>query len=145
MIASTTTLPNRPRAGSASVVVSIAILVQLALVRLAFWSDGRTVLFLGAPFGADCWVRTHFGFPCPACGLTRSVTLTLYGNWSQAMTLHPAGPLAVAGLSLFAGGLFWTAVVPWRRDLLLNASLLYAGVALVWWTAWWIGQVKILG
>ncbi|MEO8028373.1 MAG: DUF2752 domain-containing protein, partial [Bryobacteraceae bacterium] len=99
------------RADHTPLIVALAALAQLLVVRLAFWSDGEHVFFLGAPFGTACSFRTHFGIPCPGCGLTRSVVLTLQGDLSQAMGLNPMGPAAVLGLVLLSAALRWVAGV----------------------------------
>jgi len=60
------------------------------------------------PLGPDsvCPSQILFSFPCPGCGLTRSVTHISHGLWSDAVRLHPLGPLAYVGMVLAALGLF---------------------------------------
>src|SRR6185295_7860883 len=89
----------------APIAVAAVALAQLIVVRLLFWSDGDRVLFLGTPFGTDCAFRMRFGIPCPGCGLTRSVALTLYGHIAPAFELNPLGPMAILGLVLLSIGL----------------------------------------
>ena len=130
----------------APAVAGLVVLVHLAAIRLSFWSDGTRVLFFGIPVGSDCAFRTHFGFPCPACGLTRSVSLTLLGNWGQAMELNVAGPLAVVGLVLLAAGLLWLALdragSPVARSWVKMASLGYAAAAFTLWIAIWMFRIS---
>jgi hypothetical protein len=38
-----------------------------------------------------CAFKTFTGWPCPGCGLTRSVILCAHGDWSQAFVFHPLG------------------------------------------------------
>ena len=42
------------------------------------------------------WATAH---PCPFCGLTTSMALTLRGDWGGAMRAHVLGP-AVVGLAV---------------------------------------------
>jgi hypothetical protein len=78
------------------------LLLQLAVVRaLASVKDGR-VLLAGREFGWECAFKQLFDFPCPTCGLTRSVLYTLHGQFGEAWRLNPAGLLLVSGLVLLA-------------------------------------------
>ena len=131
------------RSDPAPVVLALAMLAQLALVRVAFRSDGQRVLLFGIPFGTDCAFRARFGFPCPGCGLTRSITLSLYGHWGQAVSLNPAGLLAVVGLGVFAAGLLWYAIGRSAevRKWLRTGSLWYIGIGSAVWLSWWVTRV----
>lgn len=40
---------------------------------------------------------------CPGCGMTRSVTAFVRGDWLSAWSSHPAGPLLLLGLAIFGG------------------------------------------
>ncbi len=44
------------------------------------------------------------GIPCPLCGLTRSLTSLLKGNYLGAFWYHPLGPVVWGGATVFAGG-----------------------------------------
>ena len=87
--------------------VAAALLMQLGLLRALAAADMTRVWFVGHELQMGCWFRQHFGFPCPACGMTRSVIMTLHGNFASAWHLNPAGPLGVAGLILFSIALLW--------------------------------------
>jgi len=39
-------------------------------------------------FGAVCWVRLIFGFPCPLCGMTRATGLFIKGDFLGAWQMH---------------------------------------------------------
>lgn len=80
--------------------VGALVLLQLGIVRVfASVSDGR-VLVAGRALNWECWFKQGFDFPCPTCGLTRSVVLTLHGQFGAAWQLNPAGLLLVSGLTL---------------------------------------------
>jgi hypothetical protein len=38
-----------------------------------------------------CWIKATTGYPCPACGTTRSVDALLQGEWGLALQLNPFG------------------------------------------------------
>ncbi|HEX5708537.1 MAG TPA: DUF2752 domain-containing protein [Pyrinomonadaceae bacterium] len=92
-----------------------ALLALLALMRSLATATRSSVYFAGRELHWGCAFREAFGFPCPACGMTRSVLLTLHGQLGDALAVHPAGPLLVAGGILFAAA------------LLLSAGLQFAG------------------
>jgi hypothetical protein len=78
------------------------LLLQLVVVRaLASVNEGR-VFLAGREFGWECAFKRLFDFPCPTCGLTRSVLHTLHGQFGAAWRLNPAGLLLVSGLILLA-------------------------------------------
>ena len=74
------------------------VLASLALTRLAASADEAAVSFAGRGLPWLCPLRSLFGLPCPTCGMTRSVVLSLHGEWGRAAALNPAGPLLVFGL-----------------------------------------------
>ncbi len=39
-------------------------------------------------FGAVCWVRLAFGFPCPLCGITRAAELFIKFDYLGAWQMH---------------------------------------------------------
>jgi len=49
-----------------------------------------------------CLWKMLTGFPCLACGLTRSFLSLLSGDWKGMLDFHPLFPLAIFGLGLFA-------------------------------------------
>lgn len=62
--------------------------------------DQRFVALAGFGIPSSCGFRILTGMPCPSCGLTRSVTLTLHGDLRTALSMHPLGPFVtlVAGI-----------------------------------------------
>jgi hypothetical protein len=42
-----------------------------------------------------CTFRQATGFPCPGCGLTRSVVAAAHGDWSASYTYHRLGPIVL--------------------------------------------------
>ena len=88
-----------------------AALVVAALVTRALASaTAQAVYFNGQELDWACSVRQQFGIPCPACGLTRSVLLTLHGHLGAAVEVNPGGPLVVLGVALLAALMFALAV-----------------------------------
>ena len=65
--------------------------------------------FLGRELHWGCWFKETFGIPCPTCGVTRSVILTLHGRVGQAIALNIGGPALVAGCMIFGVLMFYQA------------------------------------
>jgi hypothetical protein len=78
------------------------LIAQLFVLRAVAATRADSVTLFGRALPWGCWFRQHFGLPCPLCGMTRSVVLTLHGQINLALQLNWAGPLLVAGLLLFA-------------------------------------------
>lgn len=64
---------------------------------------------------ADCFFQQTFGFPGPACGMTRSLMALARGDWQQALTYHLFGPL------LF--GICVAAILQAGAELLMGRSM----------------------
>lgn len=47
--------------------------------------------------GLICWWKEVFHFDCPGCGLTRSFVAIANGQFFEAISYNPAGPLLFAG------------------------------------------------
>jgi len=67
-----------------------------------------------------CYPMTHWNVPCPGCGVTTAVVLTLRGRIGVALATQPLGPLLVLASLALAG---W-AVILHRRGQDLAAELL---------------------
>ena len=80
----------------------IFLFLGLILLRVAAWADANQVWLFGRQLNWGCWFKEHYGFPCPTCGMTRSVILTMHGDFHNAFLLNPAGPFLIAGLLLVA-------------------------------------------
>ncbi|MGE5644351.1 MAG: DUF2752 domain-containing protein [Acidobacteriota bacterium] len=95
----------RQRRSIASAVVAGAILLELLAAGLWAPIDG----------GSVCLLRRAAGIPCPTCGMTRSVVLTLRGDPAAAFAINPAGPLWVLAALTLSAGLLWFAWRPGER------------------------------
>jgi len=86
-------------------------------------APGRLSLF-GHPLPSTCAFHLVTGAPCPSCGLTRSVTLTIHGSPRQAFLMHPIGPfIALAAILQFAFSLLsW--LLPGLRSWRPNATVI---------------------
>jgi hypothetical protein len=92
--------PSKP--GFAASFLGFFFLSLLLAARVVGTADANSVSFFGRPWNNECVVYQKFGRPCPGCGLTRSVLLTLHGNISQAARLNIAGVAAVLGMMFFS-------------------------------------------
>lgn len=88
-------------------VVGGLLLSQLALLRLVAWADLNGVTFFGREANWACSFRQHYGLPCPTCGMTRSVVLTVQGQLESAWLLNPAGAILVLGILLFGATMIY--------------------------------------
>jgi hypothetical protein len=100
------------RPGSAAAAVALLMLLQLAMAGLLLRASGEGVSFAGIPIGGACLFRQSTGLPCPTCGMTRSVVLSLHGHLWTALRLNPAGPLWVLAVAVIAAALLW---LGWRQ------------------------------
>jgi Protein of unknown function (DUF2752) len=96
----------------ASSIIGGFLLLQLLLVRFLTAADASRVWVVGRELHIGCWFRDRFGIPCPACGLTRSTILFLYGHFDQAFRLNAAGPVLAGGLLIFSGLMLHSSIFP---------------------------------
>lgn len=54
-----------------------------------------------------CGLYSTLHLPCPACGMTRSVSSFLHGHWDWSWQFHPMGGIVALGLLAVAGASFW--------------------------------------
>ncbi len=101
-----------------------------------------------------CPLRLVTGIPCPTCGLTRSLTASLAGEWQRAFAEHAFGPLLLVGscvglvgwsLELAQGRSLpwlraWTSQARARSWMLALSLIAYHGVRLLHW--WHTGQLQ---
>jgi len=106
-------IPLRARPGFASAAVGVLLLAQMAAARILLRATASGVTLLGDSLGGECLFRRLTGRPCPACGMTRSVILTLNGQIGAAWKVNFAGPAWVLAVSTVALGLLWLA---WRQS-----------------------------
>jgi len=138
------------RAGSAPGLVGALLLVQLAVVRAFASATPERAYLFGRELHWECWFKQHFGFPCPTCGMTRSVLLSLHGQFREAAVLNPAGLLLVLGLVLFGLALIFLMFYRRRntglaagvvhRRIRLGASA-YGSLLVVVLFAHWLGEI----
>lgn len=103
------------RQGFAPLAAAALILIQLAAAGILLSVDKGGVSFAGTRFGSACFLRSRTGLPCPTCGMTRSVVLTLHGHLGQALRINPAGPLWVLAALTISAGLLYLAWRPGER------------------------------
>ncbi|HUI79224.1 MAG TPA: DUF2752 domain-containing protein [Bryobacteraceae bacterium] len=143
------------RPGTAPAAAGLAILLQAAIARMILAADETRVYFLGHPLNWECSLRAHYGLPCPTCGLTRSVILTLHGHLARAWHLAPGGPALTLGVLLAAAGVLILAAAQflsanrthgnrWLEQriklTLQSGTIVWASVSIVIWLAGWAGQ-----
>lgn len=123
------------------------LLVSLAAVRSLASATGTAVYWMGGELHWECFIRARFGVPCPTCGMTRSVLLTLHGQWRAAAEVNPGGPLLVLGLLALACVLLaasfraFTRGRPWSDTATRKAALAasaYGGVVTVVLLGHWL-------
>lgn len=95
------------RPGFTAGTLGTILLLLLLGVRLVFKADSGSVHIFNRNLSIECGIRHQFGIPCPACGLTRSVIMTLAGNIQPATRLNPAGPFAIFGVFAFSISMFY--------------------------------------
>ncbi len=138
--------------GFAPLAAGLAALANLALARALLAADNARVYIAGRAIAIQCAFKQATGLPCPTCGLTRSVVMSLHGEWARAWQMAPAGPVAVAGLTLFAlaMALLGLAQICGARRLALAASgwirrgaLAYSAAGTVVWLAGWVLRLHV--
>lgn len=138
------------RAGSAPGLVGALLLLQLAFLRLVASATTERAYLFGRALHWDCWFRQRLGFPCPTCGMTRSVLLSLQGQFKEAAHVNPAGLLLVLGLIAFSFALLFLMFYRQRRTphaagavhrrIRLGASV-YGSLLVVLLFAHWLVQL----
>ena len=138
------------RAGSAPGLVGALLLLQLAFVRAALSATPERAYLFGRELRWDCWFKQRLGFPCPTCGMTRSVLLSLQGQFAEAARLNPAGLLLVFGLVLLGLALIFLMFYRERRTTLAAGALhrrirlgasAYGSLLLVVLFAHWLAEI----
>jgi hypothetical protein len=134
------------RPGFPAFLIGCITLADLAAMRALLRADESLVYFASRAMDFECAFRTATGLPCPTCGLTRSVVMSLHFEFARAWNMAPVGPVAVAGLAAFAlamlalasvqwaGAGNWIAAAPrWIR----KSALAYAAAATIVWLGGW--------
>jgi len=143
------------RPGMPPAAAGLAILLHALMARIVLQADEARVYVLGHPLNWVCSFHERFGLPCPTCGMTRSVVLTLHGEVERAWRIAPGGPaftlgvlFVAAGVLVLAAAQFWTANRPGNTNWLerrikmglQNSTLAWASVSIVVWLTGWAGQ-----
>jgi len=142
-----TTAKSLSGPGAAAGVVGALMASQVALLGVLGSATTESVSFAGRELHWGCSFREWFGIPCPNCGMTRSVLLSLHGQITEAASLNPAGPLLVLGLLLFSASMFFLMAYERRhagaalarvRSAITRGSLAYAALLLAVWVGHWV-------
>ena len=140
-------LASRP--GIASAATAGAIVAQLAAGAWLFDADGARVYVLGRPIQVACALRQRYGLPCPTCGISRSLVLSVHGRFAEAWRVAPVGLVLIGGLAVFAAMMLVLAMIQWRgaarcehaiRTWIPRAAWIYAGAAAAVWLGGWAIQ-----
>jgi hypothetical protein len=143
-------MASAARPGFPALVIGCVTLADALAARWLLRADEEHVFVLGRPIEWVCALRSRFGLPCPTCGLTRSVVMSLHGEFARAWRMAPVGPVAVIGLLAFAIAMLALAWLQWTRPWLKTPKwevrarvcirrgvAIYAVVALVAWLGGW--------
>ena len=108
----------------------VTVLIVL-LIAVVLPSDG-----MGVPL---CSVKSLFSLPCPGCGLTRSVSSMLHGDFLKSWSYHPLGIFFVATALLFVFNLVMPrrSAAAVRRFFKKHNDLL--GILLITFVSFFIG------
>jgi hypothetical protein len=136
--------------GATPAFVGASFIALLVVLRAVASATPERALIFGRPLLWGCLFQRAFGVPCPACGLTRGVLLTLQGQLADALRLNPAAPLIVAGVVASAAALVLVAVYQRARDplsvgrvhaRLRIAARAYAGLVFAVLFVHWIAEL----
>jgi hypothetical protein len=134
------------RAAFPALTVGCVILADAVAARWLLRADEERVFVLGRPIAYVCALRARYGLPCPTCGLTRSVVMSLHGEIGRAWRMAPVGPVVVLGLIAFALAMLGVAFFEWTRApqraaqvqwWIRKGAAIYAVGALVVWLGGW--------
>ena len=103
---------RQPRRGfSVSVTTDAPDTLVWTWLALIGWGGAVTLAIAGVP-SVDLHGPLHYaGIMDPFCGATRSVYLTMRGQWDAALRYNPTGPvlLIAAAVSVLRGVAWWVA------------------------------------
>lgn len=142
------------RTGISAAAAGLVILFDAAVARVIFQADETRVYLLGHPLNWECSFHAHTGLPCPTCGLTRSVILTLHGHLERAWHVAPGGPALALALLLAAAGMLIVATLQlgspkewgnrWPEQKitigLQSGTIACASISIAIWLAGWVDQ-----
>jgi hypothetical protein len=104
--------PRSAKPGSAPLGAAVFLLLQLAAAATLLGATEDGVSVAGIPLGGACLFRRLTGLPCPTCGMTRSVVLSLHGHLAAALRVNPAGIFWVLAVAAIGAALLW---LGWRQ------------------------------
>ncbi|HMY47528.1 MAG TPA: DUF2752 domain-containing protein, partial [Leptospiraceae bacterium] len=116
--------------------------------ELRIFQGGAVVVFLAGlflpltRFPSICIFLYITGLPCPGCGLTRSIHLTLNGKILQALQFHPFGLPALAWLCFLILSIFIPSLSRFYVKHIKQIHRLYATGALLMLA---FGVVRLIG
>lgn len=123
-----------------SFVVGGLVLGSLELLRLVSSATEDKVWLFGGELHIGCWFRDLFSIPCPACGMTRSILLSLQFDLPSAAQLNIGGPLIVIGLFCFGGLMLLCGITArssrFPRMLIMNTAVYFGAVSIFAIFAW---------
>ena len=96
--------------GATPAYVGASLLALLAALRPVATATTARVFVLGRELHWGCLFQRAFRIPCPICGMTRGLILTLHGQLKDALAVNPAAPLLVAGVALLASAMIFVAL-----------------------------------
>lgn len=110
--------------------------------RLLLRADQARVYFAGHALNFRCAFLDATGLPCPTCGMTRSIVMSLHGEWAEAWRMAPGGPVLVIGLGLFAVLALASGLWHPRFDRVVRRGvLIYAAAAACIWLGGWLTAI----
>lgn len=83
-------------------VIGCLTTADLIAGRLLLRADEARVYFAGHALAYRCAFYEATGISCPTCGMTRSVVMSLHGEWARAWHMSPGGPVLVVALAITA-------------------------------------------
>ena len=128
----------------AVLISGVVILADALAARLALSADDARVYIFGHSITWECAMR-RAGLPCPTCGLTRSLVMTLHGEFARASHMAPGGPVLLAGALLAAAAMvLWGTrqkrVPQTARRWIRASAMAYAAAAAAIWLGGWAEQ-----
>jgi hypothetical protein len=139
-------IPLARRPGFPAFIVGCVTLADLGVARALLQADEVRAYIAGRALDFQCAFRSATGLPCPTCGITRSVVMSLHGEFARAWSLAPAGPVVVAGLAAFALAMLALAFIQWAgaedrtawmRLWIRRGALAYGTAATIVWLGGW--------
>jgi hypothetical protein len=139
------------RPGFPAFIAGVAGLVQLAAARALLQADEARVYLMGHALQLQCAFRAATGLPCPTCGISRGIVMSVHGELARAWKLAPAAPFAVCGLAALSFGLLALGVARWagRKDIELFArrwfpttAFVYASALTLVWIGGWVAGLR---